>query len=137
LILPWLGLGGESYEWIGLIVIGVVTIVCFLLFGWHFGSPLFLIIKWINQLAHENFSEFRAYEQMYTRRGRLKMRYRLYQKVFTQLEEMRLQLEKANHERAQVEIAKRDWITGISHDLKTPLTYIKGYSRLLLNADYH
>ena len=137
IILPKLGLGGERYEWMGLIVIGIVTIVCFLLFGWYFGSPLLLMMKWTNQLAHENFSEFRECERMYTRQGKLKMRYRLYQEVFTQLEDMRLQLDKAKVERAQVEIANRDWMAGISHDLKTPLTYIKGYSTLLLNLDYN
>lgn len=31
---------------------------------------------------------------------------------------------------------KREWIAGISHDLKTPLTYIKGYSTMLLSPDY-
>lgn len=136
IILPKLGLGDERYEWIVLIFISIVTIVCFLLFGWYFGRPILIIMKWINQLAYENFSQFRESEQMYTWKGKLKMRYRLYQEVFTQLEEMRLQLEKAKVERAQVEIAKRDWMAGISHDLKTPLTYIKGYSTLLLNLDY-
>lgn len=137
IILPKLGLGDERYEWIVLIFISIVTIVCLLLFGWYFGRPLLLIMKWINQLAYENFSQFGEYEQMRTRQGKFKMQYRLYQEVFTQLEDMRLQLEKAKVERAQVEIAKRDWIAGISHDLKTPLTYIKGYSTLLLNVDYN
>src|SRR5699024_210129 len=94
-------------------------------------------MKWINQLAYENLSQFGEYEKMCTRQGKFKMQYRLYQEVFTQLEDMRLQLEKAKVERAQVEIAKRDWIAGISHDLKTPLTYIQGYSTLLLNVDYN
>lgn len=136
LILPKLGLGSERYEWIVLIFISIVTIACFLLFGWYFGGPLLLIMKWINQLACENFSPFREYGQMYTR-GKLKLRYRLYQEVYTELEDMRLKLEKAKAERAQTELAKRDWIAGISHDLKTPLTYIKGYSTLLLNLDYN
>lgn len=136
-ILPKLGLGDERYEWIVLIFISIVTIVCLLLFGWYFGRPLLLIMKWINQLAYENLSQFGEYEKMCTRQGKFKMQYRLYQEVFTQLEDMRLQLEKAKVERAQVEIAKRDWIAGISHDLKTPLTYIQGYSTLLLNVDYN
>lgn len=135
-ILPKFGLGGERYEWLVLIVVGMVTVLCMLLFGWYFGSPLLLVMKWINQLAHEDFSPLQECEKMYTRKKKLKMRYRLYQEVITQLADMRLQLEKAKIERAQVEEAKRDWIAGISHDLKTPLTYIKGYSTLLLNSDY-
>ncbi|QKG83605.1 HAMP domain-containing histidine kinase [Kroppenstedtia pulmonis] len=135
-ILPEIGLGGERYEWLVLIVIGIVTVPCILLFGWYFGSPLLLVMKWIDQLAHEDFTPLQEREKMYTRKGKLKMRYRLYQEVIAQLADMRLQLEKAKVERAQVEEAKRDWIAGISHDLKTPLTYIKGYSTLLLNPDY-
>ncbi|WP_419393013.1 sensor histidine kinase [Cytobacillus praedii] len=67
----------------------------------------------------------------------MKIRYRLYQEVITQLSDLRLRLEKAKDEREQVEEAKRDWIAGVSHDLKTPLTYIKGYSKLLLSPDYN
>lgn len=136
-VLPKLGLGSTRYEWMVLIIISLVTILCLFLFGWFFGSPLLLMMKWINQLAHEDFSTFDESQQMYTGRGKLKMRYRLYQEVFGQLLNMRLQLEKANIERAQIETAKRDWIAGISHDLFTPLTYIKGYSTLLLNPEYN
>jgi len=136
-ILPIIGLGSTRYEWIVLIIIGIVTIICLVLFGWFFGSPLLLIMRWINQLADEDFSMFEERQQMYIARGKLKMRYRLYQEVFGQLSNMRLQLENANIERAQIENAKRDWIAGISHDLFTPLTYIKGYSTLLLNPEYN
>ncbi|MDZ5607831.1 HAMP domain-containing sensor histidine kinase [Bacillus pseudomycoides] len=31
---------------------------------------------------------------------------------------------------------KREWMAGISHDLKTPLTYITGYSALMLSPDH-
>jgi|SRR5690625_56280 len=93
-ILPKLGLVSEHNEWIVLIFIAIVTMICLLLFGWYFGSPLLLMMKWINQLAHEDFSEFPEFEQMYTPQGKLKMRYRLYQEVFAHLTDMRLQLEK-------------------------------------------
>ncbi|WP_374017377.1 histidine kinase dimerization/phospho-acceptor domain-containing protein [Paenibacillus thiaminolyticus] len=39
-------------------------------------------------------------------------------------------------ERTKIEQAKQDWIAGIIHDLKTPSTYIKGYSTRLLNEEY-
>ena len=137
IILPKLGLVGERYDWIVLIFITIVTIIFLLLFGWYFESPLLLMMKWIHQLADEDYSEFIEREQMYTSRGKLKRRYRLYQEVFVQLTDMRLRLEEANVERTKVEAAKRDWIAGISHDLLTPLTYIKGYSKLLLNSKYN
>src|SRR5699024_8701667 len=141
-VLPKLGLGSTRYECMVLIIISHVTILCFFLFclliislviiiclcllGLFFGNELLLMMKSINQLDHEDFSTFDERQQMYTGRGKLKMRCRLYQEVFGQLLNMRLQLEKVNIERAQIETAKRDWIAGISHDLFTPLTYIKG-----------
>lgn len=136
-ILPNLGFGEEKYEWMILVVVGLDTILCFIWFGWYVGSPLLFIMKWINQLANEDFSPLMDYGKIYMRNGKLKMRFRLYQEVITQLDDMRAQLEKAGIERVQLEKAKRDWIAGISHDLKTPLTYIKGYSTLLLNPNYH
>lgn len=136
-ILPKLGFGDERYEWVVTIVLGFDTVLCVIGFGWYFGSPLLLIMKWVNQLAKEDFSPLKEREKMYSRKGKLKMRFRLYQEVIEQLDQMRSQLQKAKIERAQLDEAKRDWIAGISHDLKTPLTYIKGYSRLLLNPDYN
>lgn len=135
-ILPRLGMDNEQYEWIVVIIFAVDTFACIIWFGWYFGSPLLLIMKWINQLANEDSSPLKERERIYTRKGKLKMRFRLYQEVIVQLDQMRTQLEQARNERAQVEQAKQEWIAGISHDLKTPLTYIKGYSTLLLNAEY-
>lgn len=135
-ILPKLGFGDERYEWLVTVVIGFVTILWIIWFGWYFGSPLLLVMKWIDQLGNEDFSPLIECNKIYNRKGKFKMRFHLYQEVITQLDHMRAQLQKAKGERAQLEKAKRDWIAGISHDLKTPLTYIKGYSTLLLNPDY-
>ncbi len=136
-ILPRLGLGGERYEWVVIVVIGFVTILWIIWFGWYFGSPLLLVMKWIDQLANEDLPPLTERDKIYNRKGKFKMRFHLYQEVIMQLDHMRGQLEKTKVERTQLEEAKRDWIAGISHDLKTPLTYIKGYSTLLLNPDYN
>ncbi|MBB4826495.1 signal transduction histidine kinase [Sporosarcina luteola] len=136
-ILPHFGLVGAGYEWVVLVVLGIISVISIGWFGWYFGSPLVFIMKLIHQLARENYSDFHDFERIYTRKNKLKMRYRLYEEVIHQLADMRTQLERAKVERVQLEEAKRDWIAGISHDLKTPLTYIKGYSTLLLNPDYN
>ncbi len=135
-IMPKLGLGAERYEWIVLLIIGLVTVIWIIWFGWYFGSPLLLVMKWINQLANEDVSPLIERDKIYNRKGKFKMRFHLYKEVIMQLDHMQAQLQKAKVERAKLEEAKRDWIAGISHDLKTPLTYIKGYSTLLLNPDY-
>ncbi|MCP3773532.1 HAMP domain-containing histidine kinase [Paenibacillus sp. MZ04-78.2] len=45
-------------------------------------------------------------------------------------------LQKAEEKQRQLEQAKEEWIRGVSHDLKTPLSYVTGYSALLAQPDY-
>lgn len=120
----------------GIIAILLVSFLYLLSFGWYVSSPLLVILRRIHQIANheENITYDKA--NMYNRKGKLKVRYRLYREVIWQLDDMQKQLMQAKVEREQVEVAKREWLAGVSHDLKTPLTYIKGYTTLLLNQDY-
>ncbi|WP_207652649.1 sensor histidine kinase [Anaerovirgula multivorans] len=45
-------------------------------------------------------------------------------------------LDKARHDREQLDKSKTEWIAGVSHDLKTPLSYVTGYSSLIMNKDH-
>lgn len=45
-------------------------------------------------------------------------------------------LEKAQLEREQLDKSKTEWTAGVSHDLKTPLSYVTGYSSLIMNKDH-
>ncbi len=128
----------ESYQsllvaWI----FGFSTIVCIAVFGWYFGGPLGFIMSWIYQLSQENYKQPVGLSKIYTRKGKLRMRYMLYQEVLQHLQSLSGKLKAAETEREKVEQAKQEWIAGISHDLKTPLTYITGYSTLLLNDQYN
>ena len=135
-ILPKFGITEAKQDLWVVILFVIDTVLIMIWVAWYIGSPILIILKWIQQLAAENFSPFTDYEKSFNRKGKRKLRFRLYEEVLIQLEKMRLQLIKAKVERLQVDQAKRDWIAGISHDLKTPLTYIKGYTTLLLNQDY-
>lgn len=117
-------------------IFAISTILCIGLFGWYFGSPIGLIMMWIHQLSQENYKEPKGLEKMYTRKGKLRMRFLLYKEVLQHLESLAVKLQAAEVERNKIEKAKQEWIAGISHDLKTPLTYISGYSTLLLNEGY-
>ncbi len=117
-------------------IFGISTIICIGLFGWYFGGPLGFIMAWIYQLSQENFKQPEGLPKIYTRKGKLRKRYLLYQEVLQHLQSLSVKLQAAEIERVQVEQAKQEWIAGISHDLKTPLTYITGYSTLLLNEQY-
>lgn len=54
-----------------------------------------------------------------------------YKNVFISLNNMASTLRAATLEREKVEKIREEWVTNISHDLKTPLSSIKGYSELL------
>lgn len=137
-ILPLFGIiGNENTE--GLLVAGIFvisTIICIGLFGWYFGGPIGFIMTWIHQLSQEDYKQPIDLQKIYTRKGKLRKRYLLYQEVLQQLQILAVKLQASEIEREKIEHAKQEWIAGISHDLKTPLTYIKGYSALLLNDQY-
>ncbi|WP_127591348.1 sensor histidine kinase [Paenibacillus lautus] len=115
---------------------GASTLLCIALFGWYFGGPIGFIMAWIHRLSQDNYKQPADLTKIYTRKGKLRMRFRLYQEVLEHLQSLRVILQANEIERSQIEEAKQEWIAGISHDLKTPLTYIKGYSALLLNQQY-
>ncbi|TQR20508.1 sensor histidine kinase [Psychrobacillus vulpis] len=117
-------------------IFSISTIICISLFGWYFGGPLGFIMTWIHQLSQENYKQPVGLQKIYTRKDKLRMRYLLYQEVFQHLQTLAVKLQSAEVERRKIEHAKQEWIAGISHDLKTPLTYITGYSTLLLNDQY-
>ncbi|MEQ6354771.1 HAMP domain-containing sensor histidine kinase [Lysinibacillus sp. M3] len=127
----------EDYEnLLVLWIFGFSTFACIVVFGWYFGGPLGFIMSWIHQLSQENYKQPVGLSKIYTRKGKLHMRYMLYQEVLQHLQSLSGKLKAAETEREEVEQAKQEWIAGISHDLKTPLTYITGYSTLLLNEQY-
>jgi len=127
----------EDYEnLLVLWIFGFSTLACIAVFGWYFGGPLGFIMSWIHQLSQENYKQPVGLSKIYTRKGKLRMRYMLYQEVLQHLQSLSGKLKAAEAEREKVEQAKQEWIAGISHDLKTPLTYITGYSTLLLNQQY-
>lgn len=49
-------------------------------------------------------------------------------------EEMRVQLKKANEEKVEYDAQNRELISNISHDLRTPITAVKGYCEGLMDG---
>ncbi|MBO1307692.1 HAMP domain-containing histidine kinase [Enterococcus sp. 669A] len=58
-----------------------------------------------------------------------------FQDVYDSLNEMNSELQKGDRELAQNEKMRKEWITNITHDLKTPLSPIRGYGELLADPD--
>lgn len=102
---------------------------------WILGKPIVYMMLWIANLANNDY-QYPAENSFYKRNGKLKLHYRLYQDVFTNIKKLTQVLQKNQQEQERIDKIKRDWGAGISHDLKTPLTYITSYSTMYLSAQY-
>lgn len=56
--------------------------------------------------------------------------------LFDHMEQLTERLRTSEEERKRLEKQRQDWIAGISHDLKTPLAYIKGYASMMSVSRY-
>lgn len=103
------------------------------MFGLFFVNPLVYMISLIRNLSLENTTLLDITDRVFTDKGKLKARYFLYRELIDDIGILAKQLKTAQTERERLEAAKTNWIAGVSHDLKTPLSYITGYSSLLLD----
>lgn len=98
-----------------------------------FIRPIALILRMIRSFSTGNYDLSELEHKAYSPKGKLRFFYRLYREVLDDLSLLADTLQKNQQQRRQLEKAKRSWISGVSHDLKTPLSYIMGYSALLLD----
>ncbi|MEK8127727.1 HAMP domain-containing sensor histidine kinase [Paenibacillus filicis] len=137
-VFPLLGMadGDPYYDFWVFLVFLVHIIACSLIFGWYFASPLSFIMEWVSNLSQGVYSPPALKRSIFTKSHKLRKPYQLYDEVISNINALSDTLEQAKQDRHRLEEAKKEWIAGISHDLKTPLTYITGYSTLLLNEEY-
>ncbi|WP_338753265.1 HAMP domain-containing sensor histidine kinase [Bacillus sp. FJAT-52991] len=60
----------------------------------------------------------------------------LYKDVFHNLNELSVTLLANERERKKMEQMREEWVANITHDIKTPLASVKGYSEILVNPTY-
>jgi len=117
----------------------VVTIVIALLFGRRLGAPLLHMMRWLQGLGQGVYEEpldTNGAPESRLRGGELKRPFRLYKEVISALIHLSSVLNLAQTERKRLEQTREEWITGVSHDLKTPLSSVKGYGDLLAATQY-
>ncbi|MTI69809.1 MAG: HAMP domain-containing histidine kinase [Firmicutes bacterium] len=106
----------------------VITIIIALLVGYilslFLSKPIIEIIKGIEDLS----------KGRYIKRKKSKG---VYKKVYDSLNILSMTLKRNETERLKNEKLREEWITNITHDIKTPLASIKGYSEVLLDSDYN
>lgn len=102
-----------------------------LFYGYYVGRPLYQIITIIKRLAAgEDIPEHSfppSNKWFYSR---------LYRDVFLHLHQLAKNLKASEEKQKELDQLRKDWAAGATHDLKTPLSYITGYSYLLMSKEY-
>lgn len=121
------------------IVVLLITIVISFWNGFRYGNPLFIFTSWLSRMGSGNYSEVlteREKKLIFRKNGKVRLRYRLYSEVFQAFYQMAEQLSASTKEREELERTREEWMAGISHDLRTPLTTMQGYGTLLESGQY-
>ncbi|WP_339226077.1 HAMP domain-containing sensor histidine kinase [Oceanobacillus sp. FSL K6-2867] len=120
-------------------IVLLITITISIWNGFRYGNPLLVFANWLGRMGNGKYDEVlteREKKQIFRKSGKIKWRYRLYREVFYAFYEMAQKLDASKKEREQLEKTREEWMTGISHDLRTPLTTMEGYGRLLESGEY-
>lgn len=123
----------------------VIFIVAFLLllagtlwYARKFGVPLLTLMNWIQNLGSGIYQEpTDVHDRPVTRnrKGKLKRKFRLYKELIATLSQLTETLKQNEKQQRIMAQTREEWISGLSHDLKTPLSSISGYAQMLA-SDY-
>lgn len=110
----------------GIMLIVIVDFIISIIIGYIFSKgitkPVKNIIDGVDNLYDGNY-EFYSKEKG------------IYKNVFKKLNSLSYKLEENELERKKIDKMRNEWIANISHDIKTPLSSIKGYAEFL-EQDY-
>lgn len=101
----------------------IISAVVGFIFSLFFTKPVNRMIERIQTLKNRVFKKEVADEKG------------LYKQVFANLNDVAETLHQFENERQKLEIMRNEWISNVSHDIKTPLSSIRGYAELLQNKD--
>ncbi|MFE4709914.1 sensor histidine kinase [Paenibacillus sp. NPDC056722] len=104
--------------------------------GYRYGQPLILFVSWFQRLSQGHYDQVlteKDRRKVFKRNGKLKISYKLYSEVIQTFYHMAEQMAHTEKERKRLENAQEEWMSGISHDLRTPLATIQGYGYMLAN----
>src|SRR5699024_6339657 len=92
--------------------------------GLRFVRPIFHYLKWQQRLSARDYSIDKR-NRLYLN-CTLRRRYQMFDEFDESLETLSHNLATLEKERAEIDTLREQWITGLSHDLKTPLSSIYG-----------
>lgn len=102
----------------------------------QFVHPLVYVLSRIERFAQFDYRKVTDKKIHHQNTGKLKRKFKLFQPVDESLNHLSDRLAFNERQIQQSEQLREEWITGLSHDLKTPLSSIYGYSTMLASEEY-
>ncbi|MBH5318603.1 HAMP domain-containing histidine kinase [Paenibacillus sp. GSMTC-2017] len=120
------------------IIVLLSTVVISIYLGYRYGRPLLLFIGWFDRLGRGKLEALSDKERkkLYRKSGKLRSSYKLYQEMIDGFYDMTEKLNAIEQDRIRLDKTREEWMTGISHDLRTPLSSIQGYGHLLESGQF-
>ncbi|MBY7141934.1 HAMP domain-containing histidine kinase [Virgibacillus sp. NKC19-3] len=132
------------YQFLFFIIVIISGVIAVLgvgfLFGKILGGPLLHMLTWLQVMAQGSYNEPKDSQGKpgsQNKRGELKKTFRIYKEVIAAFQQLANILKQNEQERRKLEQTREEWMTGISHDLKTPLSTMKGYAELLASPKHN
>ena len=100
----------------------IIAVLVGLLFSSILTKPLYSMIERISQMRNHEFTQ-----KPFKRPG-------IYKQVFTNIQDVSFELQVQEEERKTLEKMRAEWMSNVSHDMKTPLASIQGYAELLQDS---
>lgn len=108
-----------------ILIVGLITyIVMGRIFSKKITGPIDMIIQSI-----DNLDRFDKNDQLIKNQV-------MFEKVFENLRALQIRLQQAKTREKEFENQRNEWMANISHDLKTPLSSISGYSEIMADQRY-
>ncbi|UTH16558.1 sensor histidine kinase [Macrococcus epidermidis] len=129
--IPFLIFNGEVPNNQNLAVAAFFMYVLYCIFyGYYIAVPIINIINNLNKLSEGNYIASNKKSNLFFSKY-------LYKEVYEDLENLATTLQQNELNKIKFEEERYNWASGIAHDIKTPLTYITGYSTMLLEEKYN
>lgn len=103
-----------------------------LLYARRMSAPIVMLVNGVDRLARGDYSDPCSLAGRSYPPGSL----RLYGELTRRMTQLAERLRNSELESKQLETMRKEWASGVTHDLKTPLSYIHGYAAMLLSGDH-